>query len=249
MFRGEGLMINNAKFLLLSIIRGGVFFLLPLNLMAYEAPYKNPVFKNVLSKAKLQFPKDKIRIGYGRFQGRAKPYFYLENRRYMTFKVKKPLHGTIIRAELRLGPDDWSVYTRTPKVLNAEIHLSNPKGLKQITLLQIHAVKPSFPPVRITWLRSHRGIKDHVWAILRASPYHRGIRYVDLGKRQGKNFSRYSIKVFNGNLEVWFDWKLKAKQSLSLWKNTKNYFKAGVYLSGKGDGGLAKARFRLLEYH
>ncbi|MCK5813448.1 MAG: polysaccharide lyase family 7 protein [Cocleimonas sp.] len=239
-------MIKSAKFLLLSMI-GGVFFF-PLNLMAYDSPYKNPVFRNVLGKAKLQFPKDKIRIGYGRFQGRAKPYFYLENGRYMTFKVKKASHGPIVRAELRLGPEDWSVYTPAPKILNAEIHLSNPKGLDQITLLQIHAVKPSYPPLRITWLRSHRGIKNHVWAILRASPYHNGIRYADLGKRQGKNFSRYSIKVSNGNLEVWSDWKLKAKQSLALWKGTKNYFKAGVYLSGKGDGGLAKARFRLLEY-
>ena len=240
-------MTNNTKFpFMIGFI---VFFLSPLNVFSYEAPYNNPTFRNVLNKAKLQFPNDKIRIGYGRFQNRAKPYFYLEKKRYMTFKVKKEPHDSIVRAELRLGRNDWSVYTATPKILNAEIHLSNPKDLNQITLLQIHSINPSYPPLRITWLRHHRGIKNHIWAILRPSPYHSAIRYVDLGKRQGKQFTRYSIKVVNGNLEVWTDWKLKVQQSLSLWKNTKNYFKAGLYLSGKGDTGLAKARYRLLEYH
>ncbi len=242
-------MIDQIKPLLSTIIGLLMFLFLPFNVSAYEAPYNNPNFRSVLSKAKLQFPTDKIRIGYGRFPNKAKPYFYLEKKRYMTFKVKKEQNAAIVRAELRLGPEDWSVYTLRPKILNAEIHLSNPKGLNQITLLQIHAINPSFPPLRITWLRSHRGIKNHIWAIFRASPYHAGIHYVDLGKREGKKFTRYSIKVVNGNLEVWVDWKLRAKQSLALWKNTKNYFKAGVYLSGRGDHGLAKARYRLLEYH
>ncbi len=240
-------MINSTKFpFIIGLI---VFFLSPLNVLPYEAPYNNPIFQDVLGKAKLQFPTDKIRIGYGHFQGKAKPYFYLEKKRYMTFKVKKEPHDSIVRAELRLGPNDWTVYTPTPKILNAEIHLSNPEGLNQITLLQIHGINPSYPPLRITWLRHHRGIKNHIWAILRPSPYHSTIRYVDLGKRQGKKFTRYSIKVAKGNLEVWVDWKLKAQQPLNLWKNTKNYFKAGIYLSGKGDAGQAKARYRLLQYH
>lgn len=226
-----------------------VLILSPITAFAYDPPYNNPVFRDVLGKAKLQFPTDKIRIGYGRFNGRAKSYFYLEKGRYMTFKVNKQQGGSIVRAELRLGPTDWQVNTRTAKILNAELHLSSPKSLNQITLLQIHAVDPSYPPLRITWLKSHRGVKDHIWAILRPSPYRRDIRYVDLGKRHGKKFTRYTIKVVNGTLQVWSDWKLKATQSLSNWKGTNNYFKAGVYLSGKGDAGLAKVRFRVLEYH
>jgi hypothetical protein len=223
--------------------------LLPLTSFAYEAPYNNPVFRNVLGKAKLQFPTDKIRIGYGRFNDRAKPYFYLENGRYMTFKIKKDKGEGIVRAELRLGPNDWMVDTRTPRILTAEMHLSKPQTLNQITLLQIHAVSPSYPPLRVVWLRRHRGVKDHIWAIFRASPYQSTIRYVDLGKRQGKVFSHYSIKVHNNTLEVRENNKLKGKQSLALWKGTKNYFKVGLYLSGKNDEGEAKIRFRLLEYH
>jgi hypothetical protein len=226
-----------------------LIFLLPIASFAYEPPYNNPVFHNVLGKAKLQFPTNKIRIGYGRFNGRAKPYFYLENGRYMTFKTQKNKGGSIVRAELRLGPDDWMVDTCIPKTLNAEMHLSKPQTLNQITLLQIHAVHPSYPALRVAWLRVHRGVKDHIWAIFRASPYQSAVRYVDLGKRQGKVFTRYSIKVLNNNLEVWAGGQIKGKQSLVLWKGTKNYFKAGLYLSGKNDGGMAKVRFRLLEYH
>lgn len=222
--------------------------LLPITSFAYEAPYNNPVFRDVLEKAKLQFPINKIRIGYGRFNGKAKPYFYLENGRYMTFKTEKDKGGGIVRAELRLGPDDWMVDTRTPKVLTAEIHLSKPQTLEQITLLQIHAVSSSYPALRVAWLRTHRGVKDHIWAIFRASPHQSTIRYVDLGKRQGKVFSHYSIKVHNNILEVRANKKFMGKQSLALWKGAKNYFKAGLYLSGKDDEGKAKVRFRLLEY-
>ena len=241
-------MMNQTKFprLIIGLL---LFLFLRVNVLAYEAPYNNPNFRNVLNKAKLQFPINKIRIGYGRFQNKAKPYFYLEKKRYMTFKLKKERNTPIIRAELRLGVKDWSVYTLRPKILNAEIHLSNPKGLNQITLLQVHAVNPSFPLLRVTWLRIHRGIKNHIWAIFRPSPYHPKIRYVDLGKREGKKFTRYTLKILKGNLEVWVNWKPSIKQSLALWKNTKNYFKAGLYLSGKGDYGLGKARYRLLEYY
>lgn len=222
--------------------------LLPLNAFAYDSPYKLPIFRDVLNKVKLQHPTDKIRIGYGDFKGKAKPYFFLEKGRYMTFKAEKPLHGSIVRSELRMGPRDWYVTTARSQILNAELHLSKPASLNQITLLQIHAVKPSYPPLRVVWLRNYKNIKDHIWAIVRPSPYKSGISYVDLGKRSSKTFSRYSIRVQKGWLQMSVNGQFKFKQSLALWEGTVNYYKAGLYLSGKGDGGKAKIRFKSLEY-
>jgi len=222
--------------------------LLPLSLLAYDSPYNVPVFRDVLKKVKLQYPTDKIRIGYGDFKGKAKPYFFLEKNRYMTFKAEKPLRGAIVRSELRMGPVDWSVNTPRSKVLSAELHLSKPATLNQITLLQIHAVKPSYPPLRVVWLRSYKNIKDHIWAIVRPSPYKHGINYIDLGKRSSKTFTRYNIRVQKGWLQMKVNGKFKLKQSLALWKGAVNYYKAGLYLSGKNDGGKAKVRFKSLSY-
>ena len=226
----------------------GLVLLTPLNLLAYESPYNNPVFRDVLKKVKLQHPTDKIRIGYGRFKGKAKPYFFLEKGRYMTFKAEKPLRGAIVRSELRMGPRDWGVESKRSKVLDAELYLSKPVSLNQITLLQIHAIKPSYPPLRVVWLRKHRNIKDHIWAIVRPSPYKSGINYIDLGKRNRKTFTRYTIRVQKGWLHMSVNGKFKLKQSLALWRGTKNYYKAGLYLSGKNDGGKAKLRFKSLSY-
>ena len=222
--------------------------LLPLNVLAYDSPYKLPIFRDVLKKVKLQHPTDKIRIGYGDFKGKAKPYFFLEKGRYMTFKAEKPLRGAVVRSELRMGPRDWPITTAKSQILNADLHLSKPASLNQITLLQIHAVKPSYPPLRVVWLRSYKNIKDHIWAIVRPSPYESGINYIDLGKRSSKTFSHYSIRVQKGWLQMSVNGKFKFKQSLALWKGTVNYYKAGLYLSGKDDGGKAKMRFKSLEY-
>jgi len=229
-------------------ILGGLLFFLPLHLSAYESPYNLPVFRDVLKKVKLQHPNDKIRIGYGGFENKAKPYFFLEKGQYMTFKAEKSLGGSIVRSELRMGPVDWSVDTERSKILDAELHLSKPVDLNQITLLQIHAVKPSYPPLRVVWLRKHKNIKDHIWAVVRPSPYTSGINYIDLGKRSSKVFTRYTIRVQKGWLQMMVNGKFKLKQSLALWQGTVNYYKAGLYLSGKGDGGKAKIRFKSLEY-
>ena len=222
--------------------------LLPLNVFAYDSPYKLPIFRDVLNKVKLQHPTDKIRIGYGGFKDKAKPYFFLEKGRYMTFKAEKPVGGTIVRSELRMGPKDWQVDTQRSQILDAELHLSKPDSLNQITLLQIHAVKPSYPPLRVVWLRNHKNIKDHLWAVVRPSPYKSGINYIDLGKRSSKTFTRYTIRVQKGQLQMSVNGKFKLKQSLALWSGVDNYYKAGLYLSGKGDGGKAKVRFKSLSY-
>ena len=224
-----------------------VAFLSPLTLYAYEAPYKVASFRDVLKKSKLQLP-NKEQISFGNLRGVAKANFYLTNHRYMTFKARKRHKKPIVRSELRFGPEGWKVGSRRSKLLKSEFALDMPRSIDQITILQIHAEKPSFPPLRIVWLRKHKGKKDHLWAIVRPSPYHKKIHYVDLGKRPNNRFTRISISVRNNQMKIWLNKRLRTTQSLARWKGIINYYKAGIYLSGKHDVGMATVRYRLLEH-
>ena len=221
--------------------------LIPSALTAYEAPYNAPAFRDVLKKSKLQFPNRK-QIDFGHFRGVASANFYLENGRYMTFKARKRYKKVIVRSELRFGPHGWLVNAKRSKLLKAEFTLDKPRSIEQVTILQIHAEKPSVPPLRVVWLKRHKSRDDHLWAIVRPSPYHKKIQYVDLGKRPNNRFTRVSVSVKNNLMKIWVNKRLKTTQSLRRWKGTINYYKAGTYLSGKKDIGMAIVRFRLLEH-
>ncbi len=236
---------------LFTVISLVITFLIPMTVSAYqstyEAPYKVSTFRDALKKSKLQFPIKK-QIDFGDFKGVAKANFYLSDGRYMTFKARKKHKKIKVRSELRFGPNAWKINSSRSKLLKAEFALDKPRTIKQITIMQIHAEKPSFPPLRIVWLRKHKGLKDHFWAIVRPSPYHKKIHYVDLGKRPNNRFTRISISVRNNRVKIWVNKKLKTTQSLARWKGTMNYYKAGIYLSGKKDIGMATVRYRLLEH-
>jgi hypothetical protein len=221
--------------------------LIPSALHAYEAPYNVPAFRDALKKSKLQFP-NKKQIDFGQFRGAASANFYLTKGRYMTFKSRKRNKKVIVRSELRFGPHGWKVNSTRSKLLKAEFALDKPRSIKQITILQIHAEKPSVPPLRIVWLKRHKSRDDHLWAIVRPSPYHKKIQYVDLGKRPNNRFTRVSVSVKNNRMKIWVNKRLRTTQSLKRWKGTINYYKAGIYLSGKKDVGMATVRFRLLEH-
>ena len=224
-----------------------VTLLIPSALYAYEAPYNVPAFRDALKESKLQFP-NKEQIDFAQFRGVARANFYLTKGRYMTFKSRKRNKKVIVRSELRFGPHGWKVNSKRSKLLKAEFALDKPRSIKQITILQIHAEKPSFPPLRVVWLKRHKSRDDHLWAIVRPSPYHKKIHYVDLGKRPNNRFTRVSVSVKNNRMKIWVNKRLRTTQSLKRWKGTINYYKAGIYLSGKKDVGMATVRFRLLEH-
>ncbi|MCK5916874.1 MAG: polysaccharide lyase family 7 protein [Cocleimonas sp.] len=231
-------------FIIISLI---LTFLTPITAYAYEAPYNVAGFRDVLNKTKLQFP-NKKQIDFGSFRGVARANFYLTNGRYMTFKARKRHKEVIVRSELRFGPHGWKVNSNRSKLLKAEFALEKPRSIKQVTILQIHAENPSVPPLRVVWLKRHKSLNDHLWAIVRPSPYHKKIHYVDLGKRPNKGFTRVSVSVKNNLMKIWVNKRLRTIQSLKRWKGTINYYKAGTYLSGKKDIGLAIVYFRLLEH-
>ncbi len=239
--------VKKHKLSLLPIIGFTAACLLSSSLQAYEAPYNIPIFRDALNKAKLQFP-NKEQRNFGAFRGWAAANFYLSRGQYMTFKARKRYKKRIVRSELRFGPGGWRVNSKRAKLLKSEFALDKPRRIDQITILQIHAEQPSFPPLRVVWLRKHKSLNDHLWAIIRPSPYRKQIHYIDLGKRPNNRFTRVSISVRNNRMQIWLNKRLRTTQSLSRWKGTTNYYKAGIYLSGKKDVGMATVRYRLLEH-
>ncbi len=168
-------------------------------LLAFEAPYSNPNFRNALNQSKLQYPGVKSVIKYGKFARKGTPYFYLESSKYMVLKASKPQGKPVVRSELRFGPNMWKVESPKLHYLYADFNFPKPSSLKQVTLLQIHAKKPSYPPIRIVWLDKRKGKVDHIWAIVRPSPYDKKINYVDLGPR-ANGFMNYTINVQNSRM-------------------------------------------------
>jgi hypothetical protein len=230
----------------LSVVSLMAVLLMTTKVSAYDAPYNVSAFRDVLKKTKLQFP-EKKQIDFGGFRGVGRANFYLSHGRYMTFKARKRQRKVIVRSELRFGPNGWKVSSNRSKLLKSEFSLKKPRRIKQITILQIHAENPSVPPLRVVWLRRHKGVNDHIWAIVRPSPYRKAIRYVDLGKRSNR-FMRVSISVKQNRMKIWVNKRLRTTHSLARWKGTVNYYKAGIYLSGKSDSGVATIRYRLLQH-
>ncbi|MCK5896169.1 MAG: polysaccharide lyase family 7 protein [Cocleimonas sp.] len=240
-------MNKQASLSCLSVVSLMAVLLLPTNVSAYEAPYNASVFREVLKKSKLQFP-NKKQIDFASFRGIGRANFYLSRGRYMTFKARKRHKKIVVRSELRFGPQGWKVSSSRSKLLKSEFALAKPRRIKQITILQIHAENPSVPPLRVVWLRRHKGVNDHIWAIVRPSPHRKAIQYVDLGKRPKHRFMRVSISVKKNRMKIWVNKRLKTSHSLARWKGTVNYYKAGIYLSGKRDTGMATVRYRLLQH-
>jgi hypothetical protein len=232
-----------------------VFFLFFIfsTLYGYDAPYRLDKFQDILQKSKLQAPLSiyDARWGtkYGEFKYYANQYFYLQDDNYMVFEVCGYKH----RSELR-EKRNWRVSTQKEKILDAEVYFFPLNQEKELTFLQIHS-NPKFsednrskinkPLLRVTWYKEHHNLKDHLWAVVRMSANPDEKRYVkiDLGKMK-KDFVAIKVVVCSSHLKLFVDNILKVDMDVSYWKYIWNYFKAGVYLQGKG---CSKVLFRKLE--
>jgi len=225
-----------------------IYFLLLLNLHAFDSPYSNNDFKDILNKSKLQAPLSKFdprwSVHYGKFENFSNRYFYLSDSKYMVFEMC----GKKRRSELRVK-NIWKVSTKTPKILYAEVKIFPLNTEREFTFLQIHAdstLKNSpvinKPLLRITWIKELHNIRDHIWAIIRNSSDVREQKYlkVDLGKRED-GFTKFKIAVHNSRLYIFVNGFKKIDMDIKYWKNFYNYFKAGVYLQSKG---CAKVLFK-----
>ena len=159
------------KILFLTIIFGA--------LLASDAPNSLGKFKQILKVSKLQAPTShhdkKYGAKYGKFKNFSNKYFYLKNDSYMIFDMcqnKKEKRRSELRAR-----DDWSIDTHIPKTLRAKLKIIPYSEQTEFTFLQIHSDGTlkntpivNLPLLRIAWRKNYKGIKNHIWAILRLDP-------------------------------------------------------------------------------
>jgi hypothetical protein len=214
-----------------------------------KIPYSLDKFKPVLNISKLRAPTSeydpKYSTHYGNFEGVYNKYFYLENNRYMTFYMCENDESEHKRSELRFR-NDFKV--RENHYLKARVKILPLSEEKEFTFLQIHADAnydntPNKPLLRIAWRKKYNGVKNHLWAVIRLSPNKAEYLKVDLGKRPEKFFD-IVIKINNLKLYVFFNGQKKVDINVKYWSKYYNYFKAGVYLQGRG---CAKVLFDKLE--
>ena len=212
-------------------------------LFGKDSPYSLKKFQDILDKVKLQAPVSSYNplysAKYGEFEYFQNIYFYLQDDKYMIFKVCDKKH----RSELR-EKNDWYVTTSTPKVLFAKAYLFPLNQIRELTFLQIHSDsnRPgrngaiiNKPLLRITWRKKYHNEHNHLWAAIRLSPDKNEQKYIkiDLGKKP-KEFFTVKVKVAKSKMKIFIDNELKVNKDVSYWNDFLNYFKAGVYLQDKG---------------
>jgi hypothetical protein len=214
-----------------------------------KAPYSLDKFKPVLNISKLQAPTSeydpKYSTHYGEFEGVYNEYFYLEDNRYMTFYMCEE-ENDHRRSELRFK-DDFKVSSF--HYIRAKLKIFPLNEEKEFTFLQIHADAhypdtPNKPLLRVAWRKDYNDLKDHLWAIIRLSASEANYLKVDLGKRP-EDFFNILVEVNDSYLNITLNGKKEVDNfDVSYWDDYYNYFKAGVYLQGKG---CAKTLFDELE--
>jgi hypothetical protein len=218
-------------------------------LFAHDAPYSLKKFQSVLNISKLQAPLSSFdplySRKYGDFAFYSNKYFYLQDRNYMVFYMC----GNHRRSELRFK-EDWKVDTKIPKILEARVKLFVLNQKREFTFLQIHADSTlknapviNKPLLRIVWYKKLKGLKNHLWAVIRlGGGVYANYQKVDLGELN-KGLFNVKILVAKNQLRVFVNGVEKVNQNVSYWSKYYNYFKAGVYLQ---DEGCAKALFEKL---
>lgn len=222
-------------------------------LFAYNTPFSQKKFQDILHKSKLQAPLSAYdplySVKYGAFKDYANKYFYLQDTRYMAFEMCGNKH----RSELRLQKE-WKVETKQAKTMFAKIKLFPLNQKREFTFLQIHAnsnrigdngKKINKPLLRLTWWREQKNRYNHLWAVIRLSGDVNKQHYtkIDLGLMP-KDFFTVKIEVAHSKMRVYINKKLKINMKVDYWNGYWNYFKAGVY---NQDEGCAKVLFDILE--
>lgn len=221
------------------------------------APYDLEKFRSVLDDSKLQAPKSSpTLIEQGKFAGASNEYFFLDpTGQYMTFTVE----GNSCRSELRQQSGDWDTASKKPQRMIARVKVFVPqdKQLESFTFLQIHDKRNgdqglNKPLLRVTRRDQRRGIKDHLWAVVRTpkdfdkpiSLSNLASKHIDLGPRP-KGFFDAEVCVQNSKMIVTINGQTKVDMDVSYWDGLANYFKAGVY---NQDPGRSKVEFESLRF-
>jgi len=209
-------------------------------------PYSFTKFHNILDVSKLTYPDGHTLIRkQGDYEWYKSDFFYATKEWQMVFAIKKHEWKYKERVELRQrinGEDGWwNLSKNTIHILKEKVKLqklSDTNGL-EYTFSQIHS--EGHPLLRMAVDKEKNWITDHIWAIVRITTKNswKETQRYDLWEVNPDNFYSFTIKVGNNKLEISRNWKEYVNKNISYWTETKNYFKAWIYLSHANYNSLA----------
>jgi hypothetical protein len=215
-----------------------------------QPPYTLEKFRSVLDRSKLQDMEGETVVNPGNYTGYLTPHFFaLDEMLYFVSEKRSDQEKT--RTELREYPARWHTNEAHVHIWKGEIRCFLPKeGIDTYTWMQIHGTNETYdyPLLRLVWVRSREGIKDHLWAILITNqPYEKERRYewIDLGKRSSNVF-KVRVETGDNRLLIYIDDRFQKEYDISYWAEVENYFKAGIYINRHDDYGTAAVAFREL---
>jgi hypothetical protein len=217
-----------------------------------QAPYDIEKFRSILDHCNLQDNEGETVVRAGAFAGYLSSHFFAYDDILCLLADKKSSQQKV-RTELREWPGGWQCDDQAVYIWQARLRVLKPKeGVDSYTYMQIHGTKDTFdyPLLRIMWVRSRQGVKDHLWAIRIVSmPYmEKKYEWLDLGKRPD-GFFDLRVETGENRLDIYIEDKLFKSYDVTYWSGVRNYFKAGVYINRHDDSGKAAILFERLTMH
>jgi hypothetical protein len=159
--------------------------------------------------------------------------YYLSENGYLTFEVSEWQDVKSKRIELR-DVNEWGVDGSTRKRMVGEVKFSKPEGdIDEITWMQMHHKHTGAKPfVRLVWKNNKDGHYDSLWAVIRDNDKPNNAKWFYLGERPNSFFTTM-IAIENEKLTIEVANSQHTQDVPFYWKDQRNYFKAGLYFSGK----------------
>ena len=203
-----------------------------------DVSYSFKKFHNILDVAKLTYPDGNtlIRRDWD-YKWYKSDFFYATKEGNMVFYVKKAKDEYKKRCELRQRVNwkdtGWNISENKIHELKAKVKLQKLSwtNWEEYTFMQIHSEE--HPLLRMAVRKDKNGKKDHIWAIIRITTKDSGriTQRYDLWEVNENKFDSFTIRVWNNRLIILRDGKEYVNKDISYWTETKNYFKAWIYLS------------------
>ncbi len=194
-------------------------------------------FSDSVLEAKLQYQKIEGSpkfIGFiGNFgEDNSIDNFSLSSEGYLTFEIHEWYDVKSKRIELR-DPNEWKINSSTRIRMEGEVKFARPEGdIDEITWMQLHHKHSGAKPfVRLVWKERKAGHTDGLWAVIRAGDNQRA-EWLYLGERPDTFFPSM-ISIQGKKLTIVVADRQYSQNIPPYWQDKRNYFKAGLYCSGR----------------
>jgi hypothetical protein len=161
-------------------------------------------------------------------------FYYFSDSGVMTFEISEWQDVQSKRIELRSW-NEWGIDSNTNESMAGVVGFTEPAGdIDEITWMQLHHKDTGAKPfVRLAWKDDKNGHTDSLGVVIRKSDTI-DAEWHYLGGRPDSFFTS-SISIEDETLTIVAGTSQYSMDVPPFWKNANNYFKAGMYFSGRSE--------------